>query len=466
MEEYENPAEMSEETAVDETATDADILEEVTDHTSTETEEEGRSEKPRKKTGGKILKITGFVIAGLVLALCLTVVIYWGCIGVTSFDEGVTSIKKLLTPKPNDVFYKESYSVSNEELMEKREEAVAVVGDRTLNNGTLQVAYWMNILEFLDENGYYAIYYGLDYTKPLDQQTHTESGGTWQQYFLTQALNDWQYYQAMAIMGQKEDVIKEADLENYREELRGTLTEAALEGGYSSIDAMLTTEIGPGCTVDDYSRYMEVFYAGYSYLSHKYETFEITDADLEKWFADHESELKEQGITKESGNLMDVRHILIPVEGGTEDEDDNITYSDAEWETCRTEAQKVLDLWLAGDATEESFMELAEEYSEDPGSNTNGGLYEGLNADSGMVQEFTDWYMDESRQPGDYGLIKTKFGYHIMYFSGSDPEWVNACRNGCMTDYAQQLLTEAKSSYPMEVTYKRIVLGDADLTES
>ena len=43
-----------------------------------------------------------------------------------------------------------------------------------------------------------------------------------------------------------------------------------------------------------------------------------------------------------------------------------------DWETIRAEFE-------AGDKTEESFAALAEEYSEDTGSNTNGGLYDSTN---------------------------------------------------------------------------------------
>ena len=33
-----------------------------------------------------------------------------------------------------------------------------------------------------------------------------------------------------------------------------------------------------------------------------------------------------------------------------------------------------------------------------------------------MVEEFEDWCFDEARQPGDHGIVKTSYGYHIMYF--------------------------------------------------
>ncbi len=435
---------------------------------SGESVEPASEEVPRDSSGvrgKKILKIALGTVAGLILAACLAVVIYWGRIGVTGLDEGIASLKKLFTPRENNVFYQDSYSVSDEDAQKAHDQVVASVSGETLTNGQLQVYYRMNVLDYLENYGYYAMYYGLDYSQPLDQQTHQESGGTWQQHFLKQALTNYHHYQAMALLALEEGVVTREELEKNRETLRSGLAEAALEGGYSGIDAMLQTDMGPGCTFEDYCSYMQVYYAGYAYFTEKYTALNPGEQQLENYFADHEAELLEAGITKDSGNVMDVRHILFAVEGGTKDEEGEVTYSEDEWEACREKAQKLLDQWLAGEATEESFGVLAEEHSADTGSNENGGLYENLTEESGFVPEFIQWYMDGSRKPGDHGLIKTEYGYHIMYFSGSEPQWRSAARDGLLTAESQKILKKATDRYPMEVNYKKIALSEADFSQ-
>ena len=411
----------------------------------------------------KLIKVILAVIAGLVLVLCIAVVVYWGCIGVTTFDEGVASLKKLLTPGTDDTNDQKTYTVSDSRAREERNRVVATVGDQELNNSTLQVYYWMNVFHFLESYGDYAAYYGLDYTQPLDQQTHQESGGTWQQYFLEQALTNYHHYQAMALLALEEGVVTQAELDSKRSEFKESLEEATQEGGFADPDALLQAEMGAGCTADAYYDYFLTYYAGGAYYTEKSSQLEITWDQIEDWFAANETALQEQGITKDSGNLVDVRHILIAVEGGTEDEEGNVTYSAEEWETCRAEAQGILDQWLAGDATEESFAQLANEYSEDIGSNENGGLYEGKNAQSGFVSEFVDWYMDESRQVGDYGLVQTDYGYHVMYFSGSEPQWIRACREALVAEQSRKILDVATERYPIEVNDEEIALGNVDL---
>ncbi len=110
-------------------------------------------------------------------------------------------------------------------------------------------------------------------------------------------------------------------------------------------------------------------------------------------------------------------------------------------------AQQALEDWKSGDQTEDSFAILAEELSEDPGSNTNGGLYENVYQGQ-MVDTFNDWCFDTSRQPGDTGIVETSYGVHVMYFSGySDPAWKIDAYQALQNQYYSSWLTQQKSIY-------------------
>lgn len=116
--------------------------------------------------------------------------------------------------------------------------------------------------------------------------------------------------------------------------------------------------------------------------------------------------------------LKNVRHILVSFEGGTTDPNTNVTtYSDEEKAAAKEKAEELLNQWKSGDATEDSFAALATENSTDPGSVENGGLYENIYPGQ-MVATFNDWCFDESRKPGDTGIVETNYGYHVMYFVG------------------------------------------------
>lgn len=402
-------------------------------------------------------------VAGLVLLLSLTLAVWWSIAGVGSFEEGWKMTVELFVPRENNLYYKDSYTVNEKKAVKNRDKVVATIADRELTNGVLQIYYWMNVYDYLDNNGYYAVLMGLDYTKPLDQQNHLEEDGTWQHFFLDKALDSWHAYQAMSIMAEKEGIALSEDMQESLDGLREQMASAAVQGGFSSIDAMIQSDMGPGCTFEDYYEYTKTYFEGYMYYSKMYEQIDSSQAAIEAYFAKNEAALKEMGITKDSGNRYDVRHILIEVEGGTKGEDGKITYSDEDWENCRVKAQALLDQWLAGEHTEDSFAALAKEHSADGGSKDKGGLYTDLDKNTQFVKEFVDWYMDENRKVGDYGLIKTTYGYHIMYCSGIEAKWIDDTCQQLLKDAYAEILKAAAEAYPVEVNYKKIVLGEVNL---
>ena len=117
---------------------------------------------------------------------------------------------------------------------------------------------------------------------------------------------------------------------------------------------------------------------------------------------------------------VNVRHILVKAVAGEDG-----TFSDEAKAEAKAKAEEILAEFEAGEKTEESFAALAEQYSEDEGSNTNGGLYENV-LEGQMVAEFNDFCFAEGRKAGDTGIVYGEngayAGYHVMYFAGEgDP---------------------------------------------
>lgn len=402
-----------------------------------------------------------------VLVLLITVIgIWWGVMDVESFSEGWSLIQNLSDPPPNDIFYKDSYTVSDKKAKKWSNKVVATVGDQELTNGELQVYYWMEVYTFLNYNSYYAVSKGLDYTKPLDQQIYADYGGTWQQYFLEMALDSWYEEQSLAQTAEAEGMTLSTEAQINLDNLRKELAVSVVDGGYSSIDAMLQKDMGAGCSFDDYYSYRYTYTLANTWFSAKSEEFldQLDAADLETYYSLHRTELADKGISKDSGLVYGVRHILIAPPGGAMDDKGNMTYTDNEYEQSREEAQKLMDKWLEAGGDENLFAQYANDHSDDPGSNTNGGLYEGLKADSEILKEFLAWYTDPSRKIGDYGLIKSSQGYHIIYLSSMEPQWEAASREGLLNETSKKLVSEAKEGYLLSVDYKNIVLSVVDLS--
>jgi len=102
----------------------------------------------------------------------------------------------------------------------------------------------------------------------------------------------------------------------------------------------------------------------------------------------------------------------------------------------------------------------------DPGSEETGGLYSNIMKNSGFVPEFESWAIDKSRKTGDYGLIKSDYGYHLMYFVGGEEAWYRYSKQLLQNEKGLELLENIKNEVTAKITYKKIALGDLILVAS
>ena len=121
-----------------------------------------------------------------------------------------------------------------------------------------------------------------------------------------------------------------------------------------------------------------------------------------------------RSVSDNATELVNVRHCLIAPTSAT----GASTFTEEEWAVAEEKANALLEQWKSGDATEDSFATMANANSTDTGSNTNGGLYENVYPGQ-MVSEFNDWCFDAARVTGDTAVVKTSYGFHIMYFVGN-----------------------------------------------
>ncbi len=116
---------------------------------------------------------------------------------------------------------------------------------------------------------------------------------------------------------------------------------------------------------------------------------------------------------------VSVRHILIVPEKSKSNTDNHAMNCTAkQWKDADKKAKKILKEFKDGKKQDsDAFAALAKENSED-GSAAQGGLYENIYPNQ-MVATFNAWAFDSARKPGDTTIVKTMYGYHIMYFENT-----------------------------------------------
>ena len=351
------------------------------------------------------------------------------------------------------------YTVADNKAAETANVVVGQIADDAITNGQFQVYYWMGVYNFLNYYGNYISYLGLDYTKPLDEQVQASGEETWQQYFVEAAFDNWHRYEALSLLAKQNGMTLGEELQTQLDSVPENMKKNAQENGYDSAEAMLQKEVGAGVTMDDYLYYLERYYLGYQYFESVYNTLTATDEEIDAYYTENSDTFVSQGLDREGEKKIDVRHILIQPENGVKDDDGNTTYSEEDWEAARVKAQQILDDWLAGEATEDTFAEAAAANSVDS-SASNGGLYSNV-SQGDMTDEFDAWCFDDSRQTGDYGLVRTKYGYHVMFFSGLS--WYNTAKSALLSQKSNDFVDNAIEQFEMTYDLDKLAIAAVQL---
>ena len=163
--------------------------------------------------------------------------------------------------------------------------------------------------------------------------------------------------------------------------------------------------------------------------------------------------LKTSEPVADESQVYSVRHILVTPK--TDDEDAQATadgkteYTDEQWADAEKKANEILDEYNSTDKTEKDFALLAEKYSDDTESTSNGssglygGLYEGVSLGQ-MVPSFEEWAIDSSRQFGDVGIVKSDYGYHIMFFVENTSKYLYDCKTALRTEMEGEFVDSAE----------------------
>src|SRR5690606_25140285 len=108
-------------------------------------------------------------------------------------------------------------------------------------------------------------------------------------------------------------------------------------------------------------------------------------------------------VDKSGRGSVKASHILIGYDGGQSQPKEPRTKEEAE-----ALANEILE---KAKKDPDSFSDLAQEYSEDPGSANKGGQYDNITKGQ-MVPAFDEYIF--SREVGEIGIVETPFGYHVL----------------------------------------------------
>ena len=283
-----------------------------------------------------------------------------------------------------------------------RSTTALTVGGTKVSAAELNHYYIDSVNNFLSNYGEYVSMFGLDTTKALDDQFYNEEEEqTWSDYFLETATatakNMYAIYNAAQAEGFKLSEEGMASVDSTVENLKLYATMY----GFSSADAYIAAMYGEGCNEKTFRQYAEVQMTAQEFAAAKNEALVYDDAALRAEEAENYN-----AYSAFSYNYCYLANSSF-YQGGTEDEDGNKTYSDAEKEAGRAAAEAAANTLAASTTAEELDAAIAALELE---STTKSTRYDNQQYAS-VPAAIRDWVAGD-RKAGDITVIPNESTTH------------------------------------------------------
>lgn len=286
-------------------------------------------------------------------------------------------------------------------------DAIALKGDYgiSMDNRTFSIYYYAAYQEFVSA---YSDSLPFDPKTSLKKQYYNLNAGyTWEDYFISEAYSSAALTERVVAAANRAGYTLDDDAQRELDATWETLCRNAQMNNMTP-DRYLQTMYGPSMTAEAYFGYLRDTTLAQAYTESLYYSPSFTEEEIQAYYEENASDYSDLSISQVPN--VDIRHILI-LPADDSEEADAAAKNTAEnlLTQCQSESQEQL---------ESCFLKLATEYSQDSGSNENGGLLENLSPGQ-IGGEFDDWCFDPSRhQIGDTALVSSQYGYHVVYFAG------------------------------------------------
>lgn len=296
------------------------------------------------------------------------------------------------------------------------------VGDTQLNNTELNYFFMDSVNNFYSQNGNYAAIFGLDVTKPLNQQVmDPETGETWADYFVNTAKTNATSVYALYGAAVKEGFTMPEAQQNSVDSTISTLELYSTIYGYKDANQYLKAIYGSGASLESYRSYLEKTMLASAYQTAYADSLTFTDADLRAAEADN--------YNKYSSYAYNYYNLPVSkfLEGGTTDENGNTSYSDEEKAAAQQKAEAAAKSLTGEEITTAQALDAAiAALSINADNDTAMSTRYDDQSYTGINSTIAQWLSDSSRKEGDITYLansttdadgkETINGYYVVRF--------------------------------------------------
>ena len=287
-----------------------------------------------------------------------------------------------------------------------RSTTALTVGDSKISAAELNHYYVDSVQNFMTEAGDYISLFGLDTTKPLDEQFYNEAEDqTWADYFLDGATNSaknmYALYNAAKAEGFQISDEGKASIDSTVE----NMSLYATLYGFGSTDAYIGAMYGEGCNEATFRNYAEVQMIAQEYAVAKNESLTYDDAAIRA--EDDKNPAAYSAFTYNYCYLTPSKFY----EGGTKDDKGNVTYSDEEKEAGRAAAEAAANTLAAATNAGELDAAFAALPFNAEVENAKSVRQEKIQY-ANVTTAIRDWVTSADRKAGDIAVIPSESTSH------------------------------------------------------
>ena len=311
---------------------------------------------------------------------------------------------------------------TEQEAEARRTTVAATVGDHEISAVEYNCFYVDAVSNFYSQVGTYASLYGLDVTKALDEQViDEETGTTWADEFKTSAENNIKSVYAICDEAEANGFALTEDDQATIDTQMASLAYNAVYYNYASVDEYLAAMYGTGANRETVRAYFEKCYLATMYQNSVADAMEYTADEIQT--KDDEDPNAYTFFSYNSYYLSASRFL----EGGTENEDGTVTYSDEEKTASILAAEAAAASLVTEEITSVEALDAAIAALEVNAEATSAKSTANTNTQYTYIPSaIQSWVADEARQAGEMVYLPstttdadgnvTISGYYVVYF--------------------------------------------------
>ena len=320
--------------------------------------------------------------------------------------------------------------VRNSGIREKNTVALTI-GETSLTNAQLNYYYVDAVNEFANNYGGYASLFGLDLTKPLDEQVvNEETGDTWADDFTASAIENAKATYALAAAAKEHGFELSQDSLTSIDNSIAQMELSAMLSGFANAEDYIKAFYGHGASTESLREYLQINQLAKEFYSHYAAELSYDEAALRAGEAGKEAEFTHYSYHYYYLNTSKF------LTGGTTAEDGTVTYSDEEKAAAVKAAEEAAKGLAAQEITSVEDLDAAiAALTVNAGAETAPKSTECLDYSyANVTAAAQEWITDASRKAGDLTYVenattttkedgtedKTINGYYVVYFLGAE----------------------------------------------